>query len=262
MRPAGAKPGGRQIPRSILIGREEGIFDVLPQRVFDNLYRSGSENALVWNLLYPRLTPTLSLDRLLRLRPLWGSVLTPEEDRLRVFFWGYSASGERLEGLDEALHEVDGSGPATEVDLFLVGERNLIVVEAKNRSGLGQCGRYARGRCPEVHSEVLDSGGPCRYWHANEFRFDRWLDFGIPPSPGSPPPPCNRHYQLARTLLVGQALARSRELSLHLWLIVPRTRWRAAEKDWLDFTDRVRDEPLWRRCRVLAWEQLRRLSKV
>jgi hypothetical protein len=60
-------------------------------------------------------------------------------------------------------------------------------------------------------------------------------------------------------LLVGTSLATRLRLQLHLWLIVPRGRWRSFEKDWLDFSDRVRDDKLWRRLRVIAWEDVREL---
>ena len=249
----------QRLPRRILAGADEPIFDVLSERVLDNLRRPASENALVWNLIYPLASPDLSLSLLLGLRPLWG---TPAhglpDDALVPYFWGTSIGGKRLEGLGEALAEVDGPQHATEVDLFLVGRENLVLAEAKHLSRLGRCRRYARGRCPEVHRGV--SAAPCRYWESGEARFDRLFDFGPRPSSGETVPPCSLHYQMARTLLVGDRLADRLGLRLHVWLTTPRRRWNVLQGPWLDFVDRVKDEGLWRRLRVLAWEDVRALS--
>src|SRR4030042_670315 len=119
------KPAAGPTPRSILAGQDEGIFRVLPQTVIDNLRRPASENALVWNLLYPQARPTLSLRSLLSLRPLWGSALAEEPDEsLTPYFWGYTISGERLDTLDDALDSGGGPGEQTEEDCFLFRNRS------------------------------------------------------------------------------------------------------------------------------------------
>jgi len=75
----------------------EPVFGVLPETVLDNLRRPASENALLWNLIYPLARPSLSLARLLGLPPMWGTpALEREEDALQPFFWGHALSGERL----------------------------------------------------------------------------------------------------------------------------------------------------------------------
>jgi hypothetical protein len=108
--------------------------------VLDNLRRPASENALVWNLLYPLAKPDISFASLLALRPLWGTpTLESEDDRLEPYFWGYGISGRVLQDLERAVQRVNGPGPRTEVDVLLVGKSNLVLVEAKNRSGLGRC---------------------------------------------------------------------------------------------------------------------------
>jgi len=63
---------------------------------------------------------------------------------------------------------------------------------------------------------------------------------------------------MARTLLVGEALARRHAASLHVWAILPQDRWPSIERSWLDFAGRVRDPEQWRRLRVVAWDDLRR----
>jgi hypothetical protein len=249
------------IPDSILAGHDEAIFRVLPQTVIDNLRRPASENALVWNLLYPQARPTLSLRSLLSVRPLWGSALAEEPDEcLTPYFWGYAISGERLGSLDDALDSVDGPGQQTEVDVFLVGTRTLVLVEAKHLAAPGRCGRYLRGRCPEVHVESRGEGPGCRYWEAGEADFSTALEFGSRPMPDSPPPACAVHYQLGRTLLLSRALAHRLGLRPHVWMIVPGRRWPRLERSWLDFADRLRDPADWRALRVLAWEDVRRLT--
>jgi hypothetical protein len=70
-----------------------------------------------------------------------------------------------------------------------------------------------------------------------------------------------RSPELARTLLLGGWLAQQKANTLHVWAIVPRSRWPALQKTWLDFVRRIRDETLWRRCRVLAWEDVRALAE-
>jgi hypothetical protein len=198
---------------------------------------------------------------LISISPLWGTAqLILEEDQLIPYFWGYSISGEKLSDLDTLLSRIDGHGPFTEVDLFLLGKRNLIAVEVKHMSALGRCSRYGHQRCPEVHLEAVGDMGPCRYWETGEQEFHKILDFGERPMPEDPSPPCNRHYQLARTMLVGTALANELDREFSLWLFVPKTQWRSNEKSWLDFTERIRDDELWRRMRVIAWEDLRSLG--
>jgi len=239
-----------------LAGSAEPVFRILPQRILADLRHPKSESSLLWNLVYPRAQPTLSLRSLLELSPLWGSRLGLEDEGLRPYYWGYAVGGGRLDGLDSVLEAVDGSGPQTEVDLFLLGEGQLILVEAKRSGSLGRCGRYLSARCPEIH--LPDHAG-CRYWEVPAAIFSDGLDLGSRPVPGAESPPCNRHYQLARTLKVGTALAAKLNRQLHVWLWVPRTRWPALEPDWLDFADRVADAPIWRHMRVLDWEAIRNL---
>jgi len=256
-------PGRRFLSKCILSGDNERIFAALPQRVIDNLRHPTSENALVWNQLYPLAQPRLALRSLLSLRPLWGTAPSGvEEDALEPCFWGYNLSGERLGGLDEVLVQVDGPRPQTEVDLFLLGARHLILVEAKHMGGLGRCKRYASGRCPEIHAEEGVERQTCRYWEAGEGEFEAELEFGGRPTPDTASPMCDRHYQLSRTLLAGRGLERRKGLALHLWLITPRAQWANLERDWMDFTERVRHADLWRRMRVLAWEDVARLPRV
>jgi len=88
------------------------------------------------------------------------------------------------------------------------------------------------------------------------------LLFGGRPIAEDRPPPCNRHYQLARTLVVGKALAQELNLDFYLWLIVARNYWKNLEKTWLDFVDQVRDDQLWRKMRVIAWEEIRDLANT
>jgi hypothetical protein len=240
----------------VLAGSAEPVFGVLPQRILEDLRHPRSESSLIWNLVYPRAQPTLSLLSLLELRPLWGSHLGLRDEALRPYYWGYELGGERLPGLDAVLESVDGSGQQTEVDLFLLGEHDLVLVEAKRNGGLGRCGRYLSARCPEIH---LPGTAGCRYWEIPTALFSDSLAFGSRPTPGSDSPLCNLHYQLARTLKVGEGLASRLNRQLHLWLWVPAARWAALERDWLDFTDRVTEAQLWRHLRVLEWEAIRRL---
>ena len=102
---------------------------------------------------------------------------------------------------------------------------------------------------------------PCRYWAQPAALFSALLDMGAPPLPGDDSPACSRHYQLARTAVVGARLAARLGRGLSVWLFVGRRAWRGLERDWLDFTHRVRAEDLWRRMRVLAWEDLARLTR-
>jgi hypothetical protein len=249
------------LPDRILHGLQEPIFDVLPESVLANFQTPHSENALVWNLIYPLARPTISFQQLMQLRPLWGVVAQPGfEDAIYPYFWGYDVKGDRLPKLDEVLENIDGEGPRTEVDLFLLGQRTLIVAEAKHLSALGHCSRYAARRCPEIHSDSNLQEQTCRYWELPQASFSRELDFGERPQPDGDPPPCNRHYQLARTLLVGRALSEALERELYLWMLIPEKRWSSVERSWLDFSERVMDDGLWRRMRVLAWEALDRPS--
>jgi len=247
------------LPRAILSGENEGAFDHLPETVIANLRRANSENARLWNTFYPRPGFEIQLADLLSVTPLWGTrAEDPPKDRLQPYFWGFHPNGQRLEGLEEALEEIDGAGPRTEIDLILRGAANVVVIEAKNLSTLGRCGRYQRRACPEVHLTGDRWLERCRYWEEHTSRFDDRLDFGSRPGPGAPPPPCARHYQMARTLLVGEALARRHAASLHVWAILPQDRWPSIERSWLDFAGRVRDPEQWRRLRVVAWDDLRR----
>ncbi|MDX1600615.1 MAG: hypothetical protein R3191_03770 [Anaerolineales bacterium] len=246
---------GRPLP-GILSGHTEPIFDALPGSVLANLRRSNSENALVWNLVYPLAQPTLRLSDLLAIRPLWGTAqLEAVDDELTPYFWGFDVEGQPMPNLKDALEQVDGEGPATEVDLFLVGSNHLIAVEAKRSSGFGRCSRYGQGRCPEIHPEG-SAESACRYWDEPGARFSTELALGPRPGPETEAPACDRHYQLARTLLVGKVLAQLHQLDYHFWAIVPSASWRRWERAWLDFADRVRDDVQWRRMRVLAWEDL------
>jgi hypothetical protein len=249
----------RPIPR-ILHGEDEPIFAALPESVLANLRTPRSENALLWNRIYPLAQPTIALGELLKVRPLWGAPTgSSHSDDLRPFFWGYDVAGEKLGSLDDVLLTVDGPGNPTEVDLFLVGAENLVLVEAKHMSTFGRCGRYARARCPEIHRSDRDAQ-PCRYWAVPDASFATQLNIGDRPTQGFENPACDRHYQLGRTLLVGEALAERLGLRLHIWVFIPGSRWRALERDWLDFTQRVRAERLWRRLRVISWEALRTLK--
>ena len=252
----------RPSPRRILSGADEPIFDVLPERVLSNLRLPTSENALLWNLTYPLAQPSINLLKLLELHPLWGTRILPEagEDDLVPYYWGYRVDGERLPQLDEVLEIVDGPGPPTEVDLFLFGRHNLVIIEAKHMSGLGRCSRYARRGCPEMHLLDDERKNPCRYWEGIAANFEEHLEFGPRPEPEESAPACHRHYQLARTLLVGHSLASRLERIFHMWLVIPRDRWSSFEFNWKDFTERIRDDDLWRRMRVLAWEDIRGLS--
>lgn len=243
----------------ILAGSDEPVFRVLPQRVMEDMKHSHSESALLWNSIYPRAQPTLELAQFLSLTPLWGSSIEPISDRLMPYYWGFNQNGVRLPQLDRVLGWIDGPGPRTEVDLFLLGEGELILVEAKHMAGLGKCGRYSSGRCPEIHA--VPSGSSCRYWMEDPSRFSDILDLGLKPERDDPAPPCNVHYQLARTALAGNALARQLKRRLHLWLIIPRTRWGAHKRDWIDFSERITDDQLWRRLRVLAWEDIQSLGQ-
>lgn len=253
----------RPLPGRVMHGAEEPIFDRLPDSVRANLLHPTSENALVWNALYPRLWPGRRLGELMQFRPLWG---TPEvhfqDEVVRPYFWGYAVDGERLPGLDDSLEAVDGPGPKTEVDLFLLGESQLVLIEAKHTSQFGRCRRFAAGRCPLAQPSPDPAMDACRYWDVAGARFDQDLHILLPQA-GEPRPECHRHYQLARTLRVGRQLAGSSGRSLHLWLLAPQTAWpRGLRSDWLDFADKVTDPDLWRRLRVLSWETLIQLPPI
>jgi hypothetical protein len=247
----------KPLPR-LWTGSNEAIFDVLPQTVLANFHNRRSENALLWNLIYPRAYPSLDLQALLALDYLWGSAMEAEvlQESLTPYFWGISVSGKRLPGLDEVLDRIDGPGPRTEVDLFFLGQTHLILVEAKHTSSFGRCMRYVSGRCPEMH-RVGDT--VCQYWEAGAGYFADLLSLGPRPAEGDLNPPCNLHYQLARTYVIGKALAERLERTLLLWSFVPKKKWRSLERTWLDFANRVQDEQDWRAMRVIAWEQLRKL---
>jgi hypothetical protein len=254
-------PSIAKLKSKILYGENEGIFAKVPNNVLANLRHPGSENALLWNLIYPLAQPTISMKSLLEVSPQWGTFhLELGDDSLKPYFWGYSISGERLPGLDEVLERIDGAGPKTEVDLFLLGGAHLVVVEAKHLSGLGRCSRFSNLRCPEIHPEGVEAMEPCRYWEEGLPEFQRLLNLGDRPSQGDPSPPCNRHYQLARTVMVGDTLAEERQLEFSLWMFVSRKKWRSIEKTWLDFAGRIRSDKLWRRMRVIAWEEIHELD--
>jgi len=245
------------LPRAILSGESEGAFARLPETVIANLRRENSENARLWNRFNPRPGRPLSLRPMLSAPRLWGSAFAePPDDRLEPYFWGVHPSGDRLEGLARALDTVDGGGPQTEIDLILRGAEHLVVVEAKNLSALGRCGRYQRRACPEVHRSAERWLESCRYWDVEAARFETHLELGGRPAPGTPRPACSVHYQLARTFLIGLSLSSSLGSQLHLWLLLPRARWPARERTWLDFAGRVRDPDQWRRLRVLAWDDI------
>lgn len=277
-------------------GSAEPIFGHLPQRILHDLGRRGSESSLLWNRIYARATPRVSIGALLALPQLWGPRLPALDDSLEPYYWGFNLEGRRLAKLDESLAELDGPGRATEVDLYLLGSTELVLVEAKANAEPGRCGRYAAGRCPEIHTGLAadaatpDPGAPleasfaegdrraaplgrgsaeglraarldpkvevCRYWELEQARFSRWLDFGSRPDAGAAAPPCDRHYQLGRTLLLGQRLAERLNRTLHLWLLLPKRRWPAIQPTWLDFADRVKPAETWRRMRVVSWEVL------
>ncbi len=249
--------------RWVLDGEGEAIFTSLPQTVLANLAGSRSESPLVWNAFYPLAARQEVLGELLALPPLWGTRLLPQaagEAGVEMYFWGYGLDGRPMPGLREAVRAVDGPRGKTEVDLFLVGGGQLIAVEAKRRAAPGRCGRYARGRCPEVHP--ADGREACRYWEPGPAEFTRWLETGQRPGPGTDSPPCSMHYQLFRTLGLGRHLANAMGLDLGLWLVLPRMSWPRLEPTWLDFADRVRDEAMWRRLRVIAWEDLLGLGRA
>jgi hypothetical protein len=245
------------LPRAILAGEREGAFDRLPETVIANLRRPHSENALLWNTFYPQSGGSLRLESLLAIKPLWGTRLdAPTGETLEPYFWGFNAAGQELPGLKQVLDDLDGPGPRTEIDLLLLSPSSLVVVEVKNLSTPGRCGRHQRRVCPEVNLSADRWLEQCRYWEVPAARFDRLLDLGPRPGPGAPAAACARHYQLARTLLAGDALARRHALRLHVWVLLPRERWPAIERTWLDFAERVREPDLWKRLRVLAWEDL------
>lgn len=246
------------LPESIHGGMEEAIFAVLPERVIANFYEPHSENALLWNFFYPTSDTPIDLSYLISIPPLWGTESPAHEpEELVPYFWGYNLEGERLPLLDEALDAHMTDGPPTEVDLFLLGASNLILLEVKNLSAFGRCSRYSKRRCPEVHQQEPLESKRCQYWTDSELRFVERLDFGEIPF-ADPKPPCYRHYQLGRTLLVGTQLARTLNRTLWIWVIAPQKRWKALEPAWLDFTGRILDHDLWRRMRVLSWESLRK----
>jgi hypothetical protein len=191
---------------------------------------------------------------------VWGSDIDVEDDDLVPYFWGYAVSGDRMPALDETLDEVESIGPQTEIDLFFKGDRSLIIIEAKHLARLGRCSRFQKARCPEVHGSPTEES--CRYWERPISLFSSVVDFGARPEAETDSPICHRHYQLGRTLLLGIRLAKSLGLIMHFWLFLPRSRWRALERDWIDFADRVRDEEIWKRLRVICLEDLRQISKA
>jgi hypothetical protein len=248
--------------KRIWFGSEEAIFDKLPANVLANFRNARSENALLWNTIYKIAQPAISLRQLLAIQPLWGTSGYFEEpdDELLPYFWGFNIQGERLAGLDNAIDVVDGPGPGTEVDLFLRGEKHFIVVEAKHTNGFGRCSRYQQGRCPEVHPGNATEES-CRYWDDGASLFTKELRLGDRPDVSTKTPICSRHYQLSRTLLLGQYLSGHHGLIFSFWAIVSKSKWRSLEPDWIDFADRVRDSNIWRRMRVLHWDGLIKLDR-
>jgi len=248
----------RWLPRQVISGEDEHIFSFLPESVLTNFLNPTSENALLWNVIYLLAQPAISLMDLLKIRPLWGNPIdiNKTDDALTPYYWGYDVDGVRLCILDDVLLMLEGSGPKTEVDLFLLGERNLILVESKRKSGFGRCSRFTKRRCTEMHPAIGDARETCRYWSFEAARFDRQLDMGMPPTPDGEPPACSRHYQLARTLTIGHELANRLGREFHLWVFAPRSHWSKLEKDWFDFTERIQDDSFWRRLRVIAWEDI------
>jgi hypothetical protein len=252
----------RWLPRQVVSGEDERIFSVLPESVLTNFLNPNSENALLWNVIYLLAQPTISLMDLLSIRPLWGN---PNEENstdeaLTPYYWGYDVDGVRLPRLDDVLLMIEGGGPKTEVDLFFLGESNLILVESKRRSSFGRCSRFARRRCPEMHPSPGDDRSPCRYWHVEKARFSRHLTLEPHPKPDVESPACNRHYQLARTLTIGHELADQLGREFHLWAFTPRSLWSKLEKDWLDFAERIQDDSFWRRLRVIAWDDIQEMA--
>lgn len=247
---------GAPRPSGVLAGEGERIFSFLPEEVVRNM-KAGSESAAVWNAFYPFASRGLSAQAWFEVPRRWGSMLPPiEDDTLTPFFWGWNVQGEPLPGLAEAAESIAGRQDRLEVDLFLRGARTLVAIEAKVGAAPGRCGRYDGGRCPEVHG----AGGACRYWEDGPQRFAEAMDFGQRPGPGEESPPCAIHYQLARTLLLVQRLAAADHQVPYLCLLVPGRQWSSLMASWLDFAGRVRDEAMWRRLRVLAWEDLKSLG--
>jgi len=245
-------------PKGVLSGGDERLFGYLPEEVVRNLRRPGSESALLWEAFYPFAHSGLPLRAFLATRPQWGSQVAPERDDLLFpFFWGLDVDGRPMPGLAEAAQVIAGRDDRLEVDLFLRGRTCLIAVEAKVDAEPGRCGRYEAGRCPEV--QALE--GTCRYWEKGA-AFNDSLAFGDRPIRDQVDrPPCARHYQLARTLLMVEYLGRTEGLEPYLCLLLPKSRWPAQREGWQDFAERVRDEGQWRRLRVIAWEDLAALPR-
>ncbi len=262
MNPNQPRSVSRPLLKQVHHGSHEAIFQVLPEDTWRNFLQSHSENTLLWNLIYPLFQPALSLRTLLDIIPLWGIPSSSEtpDDWMIPFFWGYDVSGGRLPTLDITLELVDGTGPKTEVDLILLGERNVILVEAKNQGAPGRCSRYQMTRCPEIHDADRADLTGCQYWDEGKPVFTDVLDLGSRPDTETDSPPCNLHYQLARTLLIGKTLAENQGLRLGIWLILPRRRWSSIRRTWLDFKDRVCSDEVWRGLRVLAWEDIQQID--
>lgn len=240
-------------PSGVLSGQDEAIFRVLSEEVVRNM-RMGSESAAVWNAFYPFADGGIEAESWFRLPRLWGTeTLEAEADVLTPYFWGFRMDGIPMPGLGDAVETIAGREDRLEVDLFLLGSQSLVGVEAKLGSDPGRCGRYETGKCPEVH--VV--GAPCRYWEDGASRFSNLLVIGERPRPEDElRPPCSTHYQLARTLVLTQSMADSRGIAAHVCLLVPRSRWSGLQATWLDFVERILDDGLWQRLRVIAWEDL------
>jgi hypothetical protein len=250
------KPRNRPDSRKwILHGEDEPIFTALPQTILANLSRRTSESALVWNAFYPLLARSVTLEQLAGVPTLaGGSTSLVDPSPVEMFFWGHSAQGEVPDELARALEQVDGRPGQTEIDLLLRTPGHWVAIEAKRGAAPGRCGRYLRQACPEIHRSEAES--TCRYWDPGPQAFPQRLAFGVRPVAGGPQPACARHYQLARTLMVVEHLGHLTGRNAHLWLTVPRARWMGMQLEWQDFADRVLDEGMWRRLRVIAWEDL------
>ena len=248
----------RPAPKGILDGSGEPVFRLLPASVLENMRSPASEGSLLWNLVYPRARPTLSLRKLLEARPLWGSPAEPLDDDLVPFYWGFSVEGQRLPSFAESLAAVAGREDLLEIDLLLAGREHLVIVEAKHQAMPGRCSRFEAGRCPEIHG----GRAPCRYWEGTPAPFASTLTFGPRPTNESDRPPCADHYQLARCLLLARELSGRLGLQPHLWLLVPAARWSEVRPVWMDFVERVSDDAEWRRLRVLAWESIQALGEA
>src|SRR3990172_5155176 len=165
-------------PKGVLSGERESVFAYLPEEVQRNMQRPDSESAMVWAAFYPFAHSGISFRDWSAIRPLWGSPIPAEsDDRLIPYFWGLRVDATPLEGMAEAAHAIAGREDRLEVDLYLKGERVLVAIEAKTDADPAGCGRYAAGRCPEIHGGLephLCLLIPRRRWPALR---TAWQDF-------------------------------------------------------------------------------------